>query len=323
MSESPRPIDRASLVSAIATFLADRDAGTLRELRRSVELTLDDAGPEAMADLGERLAQTCADWNYYAPDPLARRLHHVLAERLLAPGSTLTGIENAAAVEGRPVVIVANHLSYSDANLFEVLLRRSGGGLLADRLTVMAGPKVYSSLRRRFSSLCFGTIKTPQNTSRSTEGAVMNVRDVARAARRVIDIAHQRLALGEALLVFPEGTRSRTHGMQRTLGAVARYLEGPAAAVLPVGITGSEAMFPIGDERLHSVRIVARVGEPLDGALLRDLASGDRRLLMDVVGLTIAALLPAEYRGEYADDAQELDDARAIALAAAARTSST
>ena len=38
-----------------------------------------------------------------------------------------------------------------------------------DRLTVVAGPKVYSSLRRRFSSLCFGTIKTAQSNTISTE----------------------------------------------------------------------------------------------------------------------------------------------------------
>jgi len=60
-------------------------------------------------------------------------------------------------------------------------------------LTVVAGPKVYSSLRRRFSSLCFSTIKTPQSSAVSSEDAVMNAREVARAARQSIDVAHERL----------------------------------------------------------------------------------------------------------------------------------
>ncbi len=83
-------------------------------------------------------------------------------------------------------MVVANHLSYSDANVIEVLLQQSGGGEVADRLAVVAGPKVYSDLSRRFSSLCFGTIKSPQNEGVSSGGAVMSARDVALAARQTI-----------------------------------------------------------------------------------------------------------------------------------------
>jgi hypothetical protein len=54
--------------------------------------------------------------------------------------SALDGIEHVRALDGRRAVIIANHLSYSDANLLEILLQRSGGRPMADRLTVMAGP---------------------------------------------------------------------------------------------------------------------------------------------------------------------------------------
>jgi 1-acyl-sn-glycerol-3-phosphate acyltransferase len=210
------------------------------------------------------------------------------------------------------VVIIANHLSYSDANLLEVLLHRAGGASLSDRLTVIAGPKVYSSLKRRFSSLCFGTIKTPQSRALSTENAVMNSRDVARAARRSIEIAYERLRLGDALLVFAEGTRSRTNGMQQILAGVTRYLEGPGTWVLPVGIVGSEELFPIGDEKIHPVRIVTRVGRPIQATALRERADGDRRIMMDAIGLAIAELLPPEYRGAYADNVPDLGAARRV-----------
>jgi 1-acyl-sn-glycerol-3-phosphate acyltransferase len=304
-------VSRESLIGAVTKFLANRD-DVLQEIQASLEREIDSAGPQALVRLGEDLAAAGADWEFYQRDPLARRLHHVLAESVLEPGSALFGIEHAHAVVDRPVVIFPNHLSYSDANLVEVLLHRSGSTALADRLTVIAGPKVYSSIKRRFSSLCFATIKTPQSSGVSSEDAVMNPREVARAARRCIEIAHHRLEMGDALLVFAEGRRSRTNGMQPMLAAAARYLEGPDVLILPVGITGTEAMFPIGEDMLHPVRAIARLGRPIESRILREHAGDNRQLLMDVAGLAVAALLPPEYQGAYADGVAGLDDARAI-----------
>jgi 1-acyl-sn-glycerol-3-phosphate acyltransferase len=305
------------LVAAVTKFLANRDRDALDAIRRSVERAIDVAGPEALSHLGAQLASTGSGWEFYQRDPLARRIHHVLAETVLEPGSALYGVEHAHAVAGEPVVFFPNHLSYSDANLVEVLLHRSGAGALADRLTVIAGPKVYSSVKRRFSSLCFGTIRTPQSSGVSSEDAVMNPREVARAARRCIDIAHERLRRGDALLVFAEGRRSRTGGMQPLLAGAARYLEGPDAWVLPTGITGTEAMFPIGEEALYPVRAVVRLGTPIHTRHLRERADGNRQLMMDAIGLAIAALLPAEYQGAYGPDAAGLDEARSLLAALA------
>jgi 1-acyl-sn-glycerol-3-phosphate acyltransferase len=305
-------VGRDSLIHGITRFLALQDPQTLHGVRDALERAIDDAGPSALADLNQRLDDAGADWSYCPRDPLARRIHHVLADRLLEPDSALFGLEHVKALSGRPVVIFANHLSYADANLLEILLQRSGGAELADRLTVIAGPKVYSSLKRRFSSLCFGTIKTPQNSALSTEDAVMNPREVARAARLSIDIAHERLALGEVLLVFAEGTRSRNSGMQHLLAGASRYLDGPGTWILPVGITGTEALFPVGGDALHPVRIETRVGRPVPASVLQTRAGGDRRLMMDVIGLAIAQLLPAEYRGAYGDDVADLADARGL-----------
>ena len=305
-------VGRDTLIGAITTFLAVPDPHALDDIRESLEREMDDAGPAALARLNERLDEAGADWSYCPGDPLARRIHHVLADKLLKPGSGIFGMEHVAALAGMPVVIFANHLSYSDANLLEILLQRSGGAALADRLTVIAGPKVYSSLKRRFSSLCFGTIKTPQTSALSTEDAVMNPRAVARAARLSIDIAHERLGLGEALLVFAEGTRSRSSGMQHLLAGASRYLDGPGTWILPVGITGTEALFPVGGDALHPVRIQARVGRAFAAHELHARADGDRRLMMDGIGLAIAHQLPLEYRGAYGDDAEDLDDARRL-----------
>jgi 1-acyl-sn-glycerol-3-phosphate acyltransferase len=292
-------------------FLAREHAPGIGEIRASLERAIDEAGPDALMFLGKRLAGAGADWSYYPRDPLARQIHHVLADRILDQNPVLLGPEHLAAVADKPLVIFANHLSYSDANVLEVLLHRVGATRIADRLTVVAGPKVYSNLRRRFSSLCFGTIKTPQSSARSTDEAVMNARDVARAARRSIQVAQERLALGEALLVFAEGTRSRSGEMQQLLSGVARYLDWPPDTwILPVGIAGTERLFPIGEESLNPVRIVVRVGRPLPASALGERGVRDRRLIMDCVGLAIAELLPPEYRGVYGDRVPNLDRAR-------------
>jgi 1-acyl-sn-glycerol-3-phosphate acyltransferase len=299
---------REALIAAITTFLAGQDEESLAGIRDVLVREIDDAGPRALFRLDRRLQRAGSDWGYYHRDPLARRIHHVLADRLLEQASVLEGAEHLNGLAGQPVVIVANHLSYSDANLIEVLLRRGGAGGLADRLTVIAGPKVYSSLQRRFSSLCFGTIKTPQSSGLSSEEAVMNRREVARAARRSIEIAHERLRLGEALLVFGEGTRSRSGAMQRMLPGVARYLDSPGVCILPVGVAGTDAMFPIGETGLNPVACVARLGKPLDAGLLQERCGNDRRLMMDVLGLLVAGLVPASYRGVYGGGAPGNDD---------------
>ena len=288
---------RDQLIAAITSFLAGH--GDPAPIRQMLSREIDDAGPGALESLGARLAAAGGDWEYFPPDPLARKLHQLLATAFLKPDSTFRGAEHLHALAGKPIIILANHLSYSDANVLEVMLQLNGCGEVARRLTAIAGPKVYSSLTRRFSSLCFGTIKVAQSSGLSSGDAVMTPREVARAARRSIEHAHTRLAAGDALLVFAEGTRSRTGGMQTMLAGVSRYLDVPGVAVCPIGIAGTEEFFPIGDESVHPVTVHISVGKPVSASLLDQQSGGDRQAMMDLAGRMIAAELPAAYQGVY------------------------
>lgn len=139
----------------------------------------------------------------------------------------------------------------------------------------------------------------PQSSDVSSEEAVLDARQVARAARQSIAVAQGRLAAGDALVLFGEGTRSRSGGLQRMLAAVARYLEVPGTWIVPAGLTGSEALFPV-DGTLQSARVTLTLGRPIRAEALIA-AAGERRVAVDAIGLAIAQLLPPGYHGVYAD----------------------
>jgi 1-acyl-sn-glycerol-3-phosphate acyltransferase len=296
----PGTLTRDQLVSGILEFLGRQDDLLSHDqIRASLEHEIDAAGSSALAELKNQL--TADDgWSYYPPCRLVARIHYLLAGHFVRPESHVSGVENLATVGDEPLILCANHLSYADANLIQILLYRAGFDELAGRLTALAGPKIFTSLERRFSSLCFGTIKVPQSTDVSSEEAVLGARDVARAARQAIHAASQRLDVRDALVLFGEGRRSRTAQMQPMLPAVARYLEiQPDVWVLPVGITGTDALFPVGDVRVRPARIHLRIGTPLRAHHLLNVTNQHRQTMMDAIGLMIAELLPPSNRGAY------------------------
>jgi 1-acyl-sn-glycerol-3-phosphate acyltransferase len=130
---------------------------------------------------------------------------------------------------------------------------------------------------------------------------------------RVIYVARgeaDRVALNQALEVLrgegcmavaPEGTRSRTGGLQRGKHGVAYLASRTGAPVVPVIIWGQERVIP---EVLHLRRPVIHVTictpwYPPPGADRARTADLDR--YTDELMMVLAAGLPAQYRGAYAD----------------------
>jgi 1-acyl-sn-glycerol-3-phosphate acyltransferase len=288
------------LADAITSFVIRKSGIDDARVREVVESVINAASEDEVERLQAQLARPADTWSYYPAVALARQIHYRLAAVLLQERPVINGAERLTPFHGRPLVIVSNHLSYSDANVIDVVLQRSGHEEIASRLAVVAGPKVYSDVTRRFSSMCFGTIKAPQNESVSSGEAVMTSRQVALAARQTLATAHQRLAGGDALLIFPEGSRSRSGGMQPFLPGVARYFDDDALAVVPVGLCGTEHMFAIGEERLGSAGITMTVGTPTTVAAIRETSGRHRRGFVDALGDLVARQLPMRYRGVYA-----------------------
>lgn len=299
------------LVETAASFVTP---ALSEEVRSSLTSLLAEQDDTAQRELLQRLMTTGEGWGYFPPNPLARRINYALGELTVTADSTLRGAEHLPA-HGTPSVYLANHLSFSDANLFAYLLEREGHAASVERLCVLAGPKVFTDAFRRFSSLCFGAIKLPQSPSRASGEAVMPRREVARLAAETISTCEERLRSGDHLLVFVEGTRSRSAAMQPALGAVSRYLEVPGTQIIPLALTGTEHLVPIGEEHAHTTHVDAVVGTPLSAEALVEASEGKRGTQMHAVGLAIARLLPESYRGFYADEDQPELTAASAALA--------
>ena len=307
--ESP---ERHAVVAELTEVLSCWGAHDVHNLQEVMTSLMDQSSDEELLALQARVHDTGATWGYHPPDPIARRACRATLQ-LTLQGSTL---ENAAALEiarSRPVIFMGNHLSFVDANAFDSLLVQAGYEEVADRVTTVVGPKVYALQARRLASLSFGTIKTAQSASRASGEVRLSKREVARLARDTLAIARERQELGDHLLVFAEGSRSRTGAMQRALAAVSRYLEHRDTLVLPLALVGTEQLMPVGQDRFHPTPVTARLGPPVEATRLLGRCDSRRALVMDSVGFLIASLLPPAYRGVYDGSQSDLDRAQSIA----------
>ena len=90
-------VSRELLIDSVLEALPEFDPATVCDIRETLTQTVDEAGPDGLEALNVRLASVGADWSHYPKDPLASRVHDLLAGRVLGPGSTLLGREHLLA----------------------------------------------------------------------------------------------------------------------------------------------------------------------------------------------------------------------------------
>lgn len=176
------------------------------------------------------------------------------------------------------VVVVANHLHLVDPPLVSASCRR--------RLHPMGKFELFQTPLVGWALWAYGAF--PVRRFSADMGALRAARNLLRG--------------GEVVLMFPEGTRSRDRVLHPGLPGAAMVAILAGVPVVPVAITGTEAIRLPGAilDGLRGRRLHIRVEF---GAPLRlDTASADTRqaeAATDQMMRALAALLPEQYRGAY------------------------
>jgi 1-acyl-sn-glycerol-3-phosphate acyltransferase len=182
-----------------------------------------------------------------------------------------------------PVILAANHASNLDA--------------------VVIGSWLIPTLGRRIHWLGKKELFAwPIIGWTATNGGVHPV-DRGAADIEAFRLASRILDEGQILFVFPEGTRSPDGALQHARDGIAVLALRSGAPIVPVGIAGSNRVWPKGQKLPHpGGHVTIRVGEPFRPAELLP-AGTDRRtakgLVTTMIMERIGALLPPSQRGVY------------------------
>lgn len=296
-AESVSPIDLSALTGLppeqlrqllpgfLSAFIADPDAS--RANRRRVEAVVGAWSDTTCREVLELLGGIGNENRLYLAHPACRELSRVWSmDVVLEP--VVRGAEHLAeALAAGPTLIACNHLSYFDTTATDAALAYTGHGALADRLVAAAGPKVYQDPFRRVAASGLNTLPVPQSTS-FAHTEKLSPRELARQAHSSLEATQDLAARGYCLLLYPEGSRSRTGHLGPFLRGTHRYLGCvEQLRVVPTAIVGTDRIMPVSDPRLHP----GAVGLTFGPAVVVTDATHAREVL-PVVRDAIVAMLP-------------------------------
>lgn len=187
-----------------------------------------------------------------------------------------------------PCLFICNHLSNADGFTLDRALRPR-------RVFFLAGIKLQGTVMTRLGTEAVDTIFIRPNSS--------DIEPIKRAV--------ETLKEGHPVLIFPEGSRSRTGALIQAKKGASLIAKRAGVPVVPVALTGTEQFMPIDDqhmgrERVRRAHLTVRFGPPFRMEELEAEVTGaedPRQALTDAMMRRVAQLLPPEYRGVYASPA--------------------
>ncbi len=175
------------------------------------------------------------------------------------------------------VIVMINHINWADP--FVVL------AALGRPITPMAKVEAFEDWRVRWLVEPYGAIPVHR-------GAV----DL-----QAIKSATEVLNAGGAVLISPEGTRSKTGALIHAQEGLAFLATRTGAWIVPTGIVGTPEILPA-LKKLRRAEVTITLGEPFKLESGNEKLSRERlRELTDYAMRRLAAILPAPMRGVYAD----------------------
>jgi 1-acyl-sn-glycerol-3-phosphate acyltransferase len=198
----------------------------------------------------------------------------------LAWQPTVQGLEHVPAEGG--AILASNHLSVAD----EIFT----GAVVSRHIAFWAKAEYFTGtgIKGSFTAAIVRGL-----------GAIQVNREGGRAALHALDAAIPALQGGDLVGVYPEGTRSPDGRLYRGRTGVARLAVLAGVPIVPVGVTGTDRVQPIGARvpRLGP-RITIRFGKALE-ITGRTTDRTSLREITDEVMSKIQALTGQEYVGRY------------------------
>jgi 1-acyl-sn-glycerol-3-phosphate acyltransferase len=146
-----------------------------------------------------------------------------------------------------PVVLASNHLSFIDSVVITLVAPRSVSFLA--KASYFTGRGFRGALSRAFFT---------------GVGAIPVERGGGQAAQDALNKGLEVLGRGEAFSLYPEGTRSLDGRLYRGRTGAAWLALTAGAPVVPVALTGTQRLQPVGSRRVHFARVTIEFGTPLD-----------------------------------------------------------
>ena len=174
------------------------------------------------------------------------------------------------------VIFISNHINLVDSPLLGISLGR--------RVMFMAKEEVFHSRVIGYLMTSFGAFPVTKR----------------RPDRKALRKAIQVLDDGKALVVFPEGMRSRSRQLKLAFHGAALIASRSGSPIIPVGITGTQKIKGL-SWLWRRPEITVNIGESFTLPQVNGkLTKPELSRLTDIIMGRIAALLPQEQRGNYA-----------------------
>jgi 1-acyl-sn-glycerol-3-phosphate acyltransferase len=201
----------------------------------------------------------------------------------------VTGLEHVPTTG--PVILASNHLSFVDSVVIPIVVPRKV--VFLAKSDYFQGPGVKGALTKAW----FEGI-----------GMLPVDRDDTKAAMASLDTALEVLGRGEAFGIYPEGTRSRDGRLYRGRTGVGHLALTARCPVVPVGLTGTQDIQPVGTSLPRLAKVSVAFGEPLDftGRFDGVPLGRARREVTDEIMAAVAALSGQEPAGVYNERSAEV-----------------